>query len=194
MIEYKHNYLDNFIAGWYIDLDVVDSITKEFLNNKNIWVNQKDTFRGYSSLGSPCFSKKNTLKYETELNKCIENYKIKYPTCVPFNKDLPKWGLLEPYNFQNYLPGNHYSELHCENTGTSDHCAWRVLVFMTYLNDVVVGGETEFPNQNLKVAPKKGLTLIWPAYWMHTHRGLPAPTEEKNIVTGWITYENVFMS
>jgi hypothetical protein len=35
------------------------------------------------------------------------------------------------------------------------------------------------------VRPKKGLTLIWPADWTHFHKGIPAPNEEKMIVTGW---------
>ena len=194
MKEYSLNYLDNFIAGWYIDTDVVDSITKEFTNNKNIWVNATDSFRGYSSLGSPCFSDANTLKYRNQLDICIEDYKLRYPSCVPVNNELPKWGLLEPYNFQHYLPDNFYSKLHCENNGTSDYTAWRTLVFMTYLNNVNEGGETEFTNQKIKVKPEKGLTIIWPAYWTHVHRGLPAPSEEKMIVTGWLSYENVFMT
>ena len=62
---------------------------------------------------------------------------------------------------------------------------------MTYLTDVVgEGGETEFYYQKLKIKPKKGLTLIWPSDWTHTHRGIPAPDEEKVIITGWIHYEN----
>jgi hypothetical protein len=56
---------------------------------------------------------------------------------------------------------------------------------MTYLNDVYKGGETEFFHQQFKVTPKKGLTLIWPADWTYTHRGIVAPVEEKIIVTGW---------
>ena len=59
---------------------------------------------------------------------------------------------------------------------------------MTYLNDVDDGGETEFYYQKLKVKPRKGLTLIWPADWTHTHRGLSSPTQEKYIITGWLNY------
>ena len=56
---------------------------------------------------------------------------------------------------------------------------------MTYLNDVSDGGETEFMHQNIKVKPQKGLTLIWPADWTFTHRGVASPIETKTIVTGW---------
>jgi hypothetical protein len=60
---------------------------------------------------------------------------------------------------------------------------------MTYLNDLTDGGETEFHYQQVKVKPEKGLTLIWPADWTHTHRGIPSETQEKYIVTGWLNYE-----
>jgi hypothetical protein len=59
---------------------------------------------------------------------------------------------------------------------------------MTYLNDINDGGETEFLYQNIKIKPKKGLTLIFPADWTFTHRGIASSTEEKFIVTGWYNY------
>ena len=43
-------------------------------------------------------------------------------------------------------------------------------------------------NRVLKIKPKKGLSLVWPADWTFTHRGNSAPSEEKYIVTGWFNY------
>ena len=62
------------------------------------------------------------------------------------------------------------------------------MVFMTYLNDVTDGGETEFYHQQLKIKPKKGLTVIWPAGYTHVHRGITSNTETKYIATGWYGY------
>ena len=59
---------------------------------------------------------------------------------------------------------------------------------MTYLNDVTDQGGTEFYNQKIITEPKKGLTLIWPADWTHTHRGIASPTQDKYIATGWLSY------
>ena len=59
---------------------------------------------------------------------------------------------------------------------------------MTYLNDVIDRGETEFFHQKIKVKPKKGLTLIWPVDWTFYHRGIPSPTQEKYIITGWYCF------
>ena len=59
---------------------------------------------------------------------------------------------------------------------------------MTYLNDIEDGGETEFLYQKIKVKPRKGLTLIWPVDWTHTHRGIVSPSQEKTIITGWYEF------
>jgi hypothetical protein len=62
---------------------------------------------------------------------------------------------------------------------------------MTYLNDVTDQGETEFFHQQIKIKPQKGLTVIWPADWTYTHRGIPSPTQEKFIITGWLSFLDV---
>lgn len=62
------------------------------------------------------------------------------------------------------------------------------MVFMTYLNNVKDGG-TEFLNQKLKTKAEKGLTLLWPSDWTHTHRGIITESQDKYILTGWLNYE-----
>ena len=89
---------------------------------------------------------------------------------------------------QKYYPDGGYHQWHYEREGKSGKDLVRHLVFMTYLNDVEEGGETEFFYQNLKIKPKKGLTIIWPADWTFTHRGLTTVYETKYIVTGWLNY------
>jgi hypothetical protein len=59
---------------------------------------------------------------------------------------------------------------------------------MTYLNTVTDEGGTEWYHQNLKVNAEKGKTVIWPADWTFTHRGVPSPTQEKYIITGWFNF------
>ena len=84
-----------------------------------------------------------------------------------------------------FPPGGGYKVFH--NERTQFRTAKRCFVFMTYLNTIKKGGETEFLYQKLKVKPKKGLTLIWPTDFTHTHRGLPA-NETKYIITGWYSF------
>ena len=61
----------------------------------------------------------------------------------------------------------------------------RILGWMIYLNDVTDGGETEFLYQAMRVQPKAGTCLIWPAGVTHPHRGNPPYSNTKYVVTGW---------
>ena len=125
-----------------------------------------------------------SLKYILELQKCTIKYAEKYHYASCFGK----WDIVEMMNIQHYAPGEAFYSWHTERNGNSIPETFRHLVFMTYLNDVEDGGETEFFHQNIKVKPKKGKTLIWPADWTHTHRGITSLTQEKYIITGWFSY------
>ena len=91
------------------------------------------------------------------------------------------------FNIQKYKPSQAYHSWHTERGGkkTSN----RHLVFMTYLNDVKKGGETEWYYQNLKIKPEKGLTVIWSADWTFTHKGYSTIDEDKYIITGWYEFK-----
>jgi hypothetical protein len=124
------------------------------------------------------------IEYIQCLDKSVRNYIEKYNFCNWYSP----WNITEPINIQYYKPGGGYKAWHTERTSSDPVNSSRHLVFMTYLNDVTDAGETEFYYQNLKIQPRKGLTVIWPADWTHTHRGIPSPTQEKYIITGWLNY------
>lgn len=86
--------------------------------------------------------------------------------------------------------GGGFKEYHFENDGSFDKGA-RNLVFMTYLNNVEDGG-TQFYYQDITVPAIKGLTVIWPSYWTHTHKGVISKTQEKTIITGWYSFTDMF--
>lgn len=123
--------------------------------------------------------------YVNELFKCIEEYTKKYEFCYAGHSP---WSVHPCINIQKYLPDEGYFKLHFERDTGDGPKSRRHLVFMTYLNDVTDDGETLFYYQNLKVKPKTGLTLIWPADWTHTHCGITSHSQTKYIVTGWISY------
>lgn len=64
----------------------------------------------------------------------------------------------------------------------------RYLVFLWYLNDVARGGETWFPDLDLRIAPKAGRMLVFPPYWMFQHAGLPPTEGDKYIVSTYALY------
>ena len=123
--------------------------------------------------------------YKKQLDKVVKEYIKKYP----FMNENTEFALREHYNLQKYPIGGGFKIWHFENDFKSPLNKHRALVFMTYLNDVEDGG-TEFFHQHLSTPAKKGLTLIWPAYWTHTHRGVVSKLKEKYIVTGWINFIN----
>ena len=90
------------------------------------------------------------------------------------------------FNIQKYLPGGHFKLPHTERTSVQN--SFRVLAWMTYLNDVVDGGTTTFIHQDMEVKPSKGKTLIWPAEWTHAHVGNIVNSGEKHIITGWMHF------
>lgn len=124
--------------------------------------------------------------YNKQLQEVVNVYVNKFSYC---NEHDP-WKIVSPIGIQYYNPGGGYKVFHSERGNTSYHIATRHLVFMTYLNDVTDNGGTEFFYQKMIIQPKKGLTLIWPSDWTHTHRGIVSPTQEKYIVTGWFNFVN----
>lgn len=66
--------------------------------------------------------------------------------------------------------------------------AKRFLVFFWYLNDVQVGGETEFLNMDLRVIPKKGRLLMFPPLWLFPHRGNKPITGPKYILGSYLHF------
>lgn len=198
---YKEHELpfDSFIGGWFIPSDVCDQLIECFKTTKETSV-EEGTIKGIedgiidtsvkeskdltlnNNANHPGF-----LKYREHLMAVANLYCDRYHYAYP-NSGL---GTREGYNIQWYPKNGGYKEFHCERNNPDPLNLCRHFVFMTYLNDVTTeGGETEFYYQKLKVKPQKGLTLIWPPDWTHTHKGIPAPEEEKVIITGWIHYAN----
>jgi hypothetical protein len=121
--------------------------------------------------------------YVGKLLRVAEHYVAQYP----WSGKLVPWSVIEPIGIQRYAPGGGYKVWHFERDNSTDQIARRHLAFMTYLNDVEAGGGTEFFHQQTAIKAEKGLTLIWPAEWNFTHRGVVSQTEEKYIVTGWFS-------
>jgi hypothetical protein len=119
--------------------------------------------------------------YMDSLHQCVKKYTEKFSYC----ENLSRFGVCEPYNIQHYNPGGGFKKWHYERNAYAFNELSRVIVYMTYLNNVDDAG-TEWFYQNFKTKAKKGLTVMWPAEWTHTHRGIISPDKEKYIATGWL--------
>lgn len=90
------------------------------------------------------------------------------------------------YKIQKTIPTGGYHIWHCEVNGYDT--ARRIGTYILYLNDVEEGGETEFLYLSQRVSPQKGTLLVFPAGYVHSHRGNPPLKGEKYIMTGWIEF------
>lgn len=69
-----------------------------------------------------------------------------------------------------------------------DEAKGRYMVFLWYLNDVAEGGETEFSDLGVKVAPRAGRLLMFPPYWMYQHAGRPPLQGDKYILSTYLLF------
>ena len=111
-------------------------------------------------------------------------YNTQYPILQILTKHKSK-----EIKIKKTSPTQGYHVWHCEHDASPD-ARDRVLAWILYLNDVEEGGETEFLYQSLRVKPKAGTFILFPAHFTHTHRGNPPLSGVKYIVNGWIEFLN----
>ena len=121
-------------------------------------------------------------KYYDELKRCLDLYIEQHPEL----KNVGYFRVTESPSLQHYRPGGGYKTEHFERTSLAT--STRMLVWMTYLNDVTDGGGTYFKYQNHTFEARRGRTLIWPSDFTHTHAGVVSPTQHKYIITGWFNF------
>lgn len=182
-----------FLSQFQISQELCENIILYFKDAEYKWEGTSysndpnavvDKSRRYSIETSLNDNRDLTLQYNSELSRCVNEYIEEYKFAAHYGS----FGTTNNIKIQYYPVGASFSDWHCERSSKNEPYGSRHLVFMTYLNDVTDGGETEFYYQQVKFQPKKGLTLIWPADWTFTHRGLPSETQEKCIITGWMNY------
>ena len=183
----------NFIGSWIIDYSLCDEIIAYYEKNK-----QKQS-QGLTSEGMNLATKDRrdiTLTpqelnlpeneiykiYFQSLFECYKDYNLQWP----FLSEIVNHLDIGSFNIGKYEPGQHFQKTHCERGSLST--LQRIFAFMTYLNDVKDGGSTYFNHYDLDIKPTKGLTLIWPAEWTHSHKGNVLKTGVKYIITGWLTF------
>jgi hypothetical protein len=117
----------------------------------------------------------------TFFNVCYPAYAKKFPAL----NDMARHGIYT-YKVQKTLPAEGYHVWHCEVDGYDR--ARRLSAYILYLNDVEKGGETEFLYQSKRIEARTGRLVIFPAGYMHVHRGNPPLEGTKYILTGWLEF------
>jgi hypothetical protein len=120
-------------------------------------------------------------EYKRELQRCTDEYVQRFP-----NLRNSPFAVRESPAIQHYRPGGGFKAEHFERMSLGT--VTRILVWMTFLNDVTDAGGTRFVYQNATFDARKGRTLIWPPDFTHTHAGVVSPTQHKYIITGWFNF------
>jgi hypothetical protein len=150
------------------------------VNNKKIFNNEEMGRKDFAMFAEK-FIPGVALLINEVLNNCIYSYAEEFFSLkkVKARSDVVK--------LQRTPPRGGYHVWHCEAEDRDS--MERVLTWMIYLNDIPEGeGETEFLWQGIRVKPKAGTCVIWPAQFTHPHRGNPVYSCDKYIATGWYTY------
>jgi hypothetical protein len=191
----KESKIENFIGMYdnYITEEECNKAIKLFENqykfNKTM---NRQVFENASPLrkkDNQYFANQDTIDvWWDELKNMIHNFDIALQHYLKYTgayeNDLPlHYTVLK---IQKTLPTEGYHVWHIEH-GRGFSNEPRALVFSIYLNDVKEGGETEFLHQSMRVQPKKGRIVIWPAGFPYVHRGNPPLKGEKYFLTSWMT-------
>jgi hypothetical protein len=180
---FSKEYCDEVIKFFHSMEEAGYTVNRQ--QHDNVKKIQKDDLAAFSRQ-DPALSLMENKKLQSHFNdvlwgKCYSAYSDKFWI-------LKDCGSHNSYSFkvQKTEPGQGYHVWHCESDARAN-CN-RVLAWTLYLNDVEEGGETEFIFQHLRIKPKAGTFVIWPAAFTHTHRGNPPISNIKYIITGWIEF------
>jgi len=180
------------IGGWYIPEMICDELVDYFKNSEEKGEgrvhheNEPKVIKEYKTCTQLSLTPDKFIlqKYLLHLQMTLDLYKKKFP----MSDDVVKYNIMEKINIQHYGPGEGFHAWHFENNGAYP-LNNRHLVFMTYLNTLEKSG-TEWMYQKIELPCQKGLTVIWPAAWTHTHRGIINKEHDKYIITGWYSFHD----
>lgn len=108
-----------------------------------------------------------------------QTYGIKFPYAEPCSVLRYRAGQFYKRHVDNILLSSRFQEVE-QGIPTRD------ISVVGYLNDNFEGGETYFDRQSVKVKPRAGSILVFPAYFTHPHESLPVAKGEKYAFTSWL--------
>jgi hypothetical protein len=93
---------------------------------------------------------------------------------------------IEQLDFMKYEKGQGFYGPHVDAGSRALH--HRVLSLLVYLNDVEVGGETEFPLQGNKVRPEAGKVAIFPSFFSFVHQSNTTISASKYVLVSFSSF------
>ena len=182
----------------------VDNSVMDMIHNKNeneIVINKGKRMKKCLQVGlyseCPLIFESIKKKLYVNLEKYIDKYTSDIKSKYGIGDFSPKYDIFG-CQIQKYLKNDGYFKWHSDNrvsyieeethNDTYPHGTFidRVFTYMWYVNDVEIGGETEFLDGKYKIRPKAGTLVIFPSTWTYIHKGNVPISDDKYIITGWI--------
>jgi len=98
----------------------------------------------------------------------LEKYQAQTKHASQYIKENFDTYKLENFRVRKYPVESGFFKAHSDVTDYKS--ASRLLVVLLYLNDVVEGGETEFPSLGIKIKPSRGLGIVFPPTFLFPHQ------------------------
>lgn len=183
----KYIYIDEHSLSEEICNKII-KIFHEENDNKRLGISQK----GYDT------NIKNSVDFEltesfrftnimklllNELHEAMNQYEIQIDKNSNYNHFKNRLLKTTAFQLQHYTKNEGKFVYHSDNNINTIKNEERVLVYMWYLNDVEIGGETDFIN--FKIKPTTGKLVIFPSTWTYPHCANIPISNDKYIITGW---------
>ena len=119
-----------------------------------------------------------------ELNKAIFNYlqKVNNDILIISNMNLSDKG----FQLQKYYKNQGFYRFHHDFLIYNNETKHRIITYIWYLNSIEEGGETDLYDKGI-IKPEQGKLVLFPACWTYPHAGRKPLSDDKYIITGWIT-------
>ena len=190
----KHPNSDNFIQGYYLDHDKCDPLISYYDNLSEQYQAQiviktdENLITQIADLSKRnCFA--DWIDYENDILQHHFNnlwdFHLDYMQLHSIIEKSAGFGPRDPWELIKYDKGGHHIDWHYERMDNDGKTGGRLLTYITFLDDGC--GSLEFLYQNKTFESEKGLTVIFPSDWTHTHRINPAP-KGGMMVKGILTY------
>jgi len=166
-------YCDHLIKKFELHKEHQKKIQSNTYSFTEINMNQHNDWKDYIKVLMTQLYKKYIEKYVKDNN-------------INLNQQWPEKYAFEEIRFKKYEVNN--TDQFKEHVDVKDYdTTKRFLVFFLYLNDNE-GGETTFPDYDIKVQPKAGRMLMFPPNWTHKHKANKPINQPKYILGSYLHY------
>lgn len=162
------NSLQNFICAYYIDQNKISVC--DFLMDYFKYSDKEILKTYYDNKSRELVDEKISKILDEEIYLVLKNYAGKYPASVV---RIP--GIVEKCVVQSSTKGKGYNSL--EVVEPDGFVRKRHLAILVFLNQISDGGNIIFPQQGIKIKPKRGMILLFPDNWQFVYTIEPSKEE-----------------